>query len=295
MSTLKEKFDSYTPQPDSRVWQSVSSTLSAQRAAIRHRRIAVVSAAAAVTGVALFFVLRGSSNPAAPQLAAVPSQPAATAQSASEATEPVTTTSQQTAVVYAEEKAPVATTQMQAVAANNPSDVTEQSISVQNEQPTAVAAASQQAPTATATRSETTKATPSAVSANHAGEVAASTATSSDNSKEAASPKIATSDKIATTESVIWIPNAFSPDDPVNDKVRTFKVFPSDNASIVNYEIYIYSRGGRLVYHSRDINAGWDGTAKGHAQPMGTYVYVIEVTDTQNGLQHYKGTITLIR
>ena len=50
-----------------------------------------------------------------------------------------------------------------------------------------------------------------------------------------------------------------------------------------------------MVYHSKDINQGWDGIANGHSQPMGTYVYVIQVNDAVTGLHHYKGTITLIR
>ena len=94
---------------------------------------------------------------------------------------------------------------------------------------------------------------------------------------------------------MIWIPNAFSPDDPVNDEVRQFKVKPNTDASLLSYEIFIYSRSGRLVYHSKDVSRGWDGTYNGYKQPMGTYVYIIELNDANKGLQHKKGTITLIR
>ena len=94
---------------------------------------------------------------------------------------------------------------------------------------------------------------------------------------------------------MVWIPNAFSPDDQLNESVRQFKVYPNSEANLLSYEIFIYSRSGRQVYHSKDVNAGWDGTANGQAQPMGTYVYIIELNDAVKGLQHQKGTITLIR
>ena len=98
----------------------------------------------------------------------------------------------------------------------------------------------------------------------------------------------------ADVEPVIWIPNAFAPDDP-DPKVSQFKVIPANTASVRSYEIYIYSRQGRKVFHSRDINEAWDGVSNGHAQPMGTYVYVIQAFIENEGLKKYKGTITLIR
>ena len=100
--------------------------------------------------------------------------------------------------------------------------------------------------------------------------------------------------KAASSELYLWVPNAFAPDDP-NDEVRKFIVKPTNVSAIISYEIYIYSRGGKLVFHSRDINEPWDGTFKGHAQPMGTYVYIIQMNVSQKGVQHQKGTVTLIR
>ena len=95
-------------------------------------------------------------------------------------------------------------------------------------------------------------------------------------------------------EIVVEVPNAFSPDDP-SDDVRRFTVIPKQVSNIETFEIFIYSRGGRLVYHSKDINSAWDGTFGGVKQPMGTYVYLIEVRDAVKGLQHTRGTVTLLR
>ena len=103
-------------------------------------------------------------------------------------------------------------------------------------------------------------------------------------------------DKATSTEPTIWIPNAFSPEDQSgDDRIRRFCVRPNDISTIRSFEMFIYSRTGRLVFHTNDINSSWDGTSNGHAQPMGTYVYVIQVNDANTGLQHYRGTITLIR
>ena len=173
-------------------------------------------------------------------------------------------------------------------------------------------AATSEAPTMPAqeTRPAEKKATATAEQPNGTERVATTTptrTTTTENATKATNNTSNTTDKKAPEQKqkaaksggndslAIWIPNAFSPDDPTNDKVRCFKVFANNPTTILSYEIYIYSRTGRQVYHSRDINECWDGTAKGYAQPMGTYVYVIEVKDAVKGLQHKRGTITLLR
>lgn len=100
----------------------------------------------------------------------------------------------------------------------------------------------------------------------------------------------------STEELAVWIPNAFAPEEPNNDKNRVFKVIPSEESNISSFKMYIYSRSGRLMFKTTDFNVGWDGTANGHVQPMGAYVYVIEYYDNNKGkLEQLKGTLTLIR
>lgn len=93
----------------------------------------------------------------------------------------------------------------------------------------------------------------------------------------------------------IWIPNAFSPDDPLNPEVRIFKVIPKAGANISNFKMYIFNRAGSKVFQSTSNTEGWDGRYQGTECPRGAYVYIIEYTDQQGKIQHTRGSITLIR
>lgn len=94
---------------------------------------------------------------------------------------------------------------------------------------------------------------------------------------------------------MVWIPNAFSPDEQGGADVRVFRIRAKENANIGNYKMYIYNRAGAQVYHGTNIAEGWDGTYRGTKCPMGSYVYIIEYTDANKGVQQARGTVTLIR
>lgn len=101
---------------------------------------------------------------------------------------------------------------------------------------------------------------------------------------------------IKTLESFIEVPNVFTPnDDGINDEFRVaFK-------SIREFDIWIYNRWGRLVYHSSDPGKGWDGRINGKPASVGTYYYIInaygEDTDDDGDRIHYKlsGDCNLLR
>lgn len=86
------------------------------------------------------------------------------------------------------------------------------------------------------------------------------------------------------------IANAFTPNaDGVND---IFEVFGND---ILDYYIIILSRTGQVVYESKDLKSGWDGSVKGKPAELGVYIYRIEYKDL-NGVTHKQsGQITLLR
>ncbi len=86
------------------------------------------------------------------------------------------------------------------------------------------------------------------------------------------------------------VPNAFTPNaDGVND---IFEVFGND---IQDFYIIILSRTGQIVYESKDLKSGWDGSLKGKPAELGVYIYRIEYKD-QNGITHKQnGQITLLR
>lgn len=97
--------------------------------------------------------------------------------------------------------------------------------------------------------------------------------------------------QITVTDAFIGFPDVFTPNgDNVND------VFRPAYKSIKNYHITIYSRWGRKVYESTDIEGGWDGTIGSAKAADGVYMYVAEADGFDKGV-HFtrKGSVTLSR
>jgi gliding motility-associated-like protein len=87
-----------------------------------------------------------------------------------------------------------------------------------------------------------------------------------------------------------FIPNAFSPNGDGNNDL--FKVYGS---SIERVEMHVFNQWGQLLFESSDQQRGWDGTYDGHPQPVGPYLYVVNVLFYNNVSITRKGTVTLIR
>ena len=90
----------------------------------------------------------------------------------------------------------------------------------------------------------------------------------------------------------LYIPSAFTPNaDNKNE------VFMAKGNDIKTFEMYIFDRWGMQLFHSTNINIGWDGTAKagGSVCQEDTYVYMIKVTDNKNIEHSYTGSVNLIK
>ncbi len=86
------------------------------------------------------------------------------------------------------------------------------------------------------------------------------------------------------------LPSAFTPNgDGINDvfKVRGF--------GIVRMTLRVYNRQGLLVFESKDINIGWDGTYKGVPQPMDAYAWTLDLEYFNEQKVRKSGDVTLIR
>jgi len=57
----------------------------------------------------------------------------------------------------------------------------------------------------------------------------------------------------------------------------------------------VYDRWGKLVFETREISKGWDGTWNGVEQSTGVYVWIVKGIDYRNESLFKKGTVTLIR
>jgi gliding motility-associated-like protein len=92
----------------------------------------------------------------------------------------------------------------------------------------------------------------------------------------------------------VYIPKGFTPDnDGLND---TFKVY---NLNVAEYHMSVYNRWGEEVFHSDDVNKGWDGRYHGEAVPQDVYVYQIiyrlNVSYGTPARKIIKGNVVVIR
>ena len=92
--------------------------------------------------------------------------------------------------------------------------------------------------------------------------------------------------------SVIWAPNAFTPNRENNQRF----VIKGNEVTLI--DLYIYARNGVLAWHSDNPEEGWDGTLKdGTPCPQATYTWILRYTrnDQPRAMQKAVGTVTLLR
>ncbi len=93
-------------------------------------------------------------------------------------------------------------------------------------------------------------------------------------------------------EIVLWVPNAFTPDqDGLNDTFRPFV------KNVRNYMLEIFNRSGTRLFITSDPERGWDGTFQGRLCPEGTYTYMLRYLTTLSPPDESirTGTIVLVR
>jgi gliding motility-associated-like protein len=90
-------------------------------------------------------------------------------------------------------------------------------------------------------------------------------------------------------ETCLMIPQIITPNgDGANDEwvIRNIDLFP-------NAEVFVYTRWGKLIYHSKNISADpWDGRFKGKLMPTDSYHYILKLGD---GSDPRSGIISIIR
>lgn len=94
-------------------------------------------------------------------------------------------------------------------------------------------------------------------------------------------------DVLVNTESVIDVPNAFSPTS------GDFKIVRRGIAYLKYFRIF--NRWGNKVFETTNIDQGWNGKFNDKEQPMGVYIYSIEATTSTGKPFRKEGNLTLIR
>ena len=93
----------------------------------------------------------------------------------------------------------------------------------------------------------------------------------------------------------LFMPDAFTPNgDLRNDQYHIIE----RGGGVILGEFRIYNRYGQIVFSTRDISEGWDGTFKGKEQNGDTYYYILQYQCNDRGYispKIEKGSIHLIR
>jgi gliding motility-associated-like protein len=98
--------------------------------------------------------------------------------------------------------------------------------------------------------------------------------------------------EILTTEKVLVIPNAFTPNnDGLNDVLKVMH-----NSTIVSISYFrIFNRAGNLIYETKNMNEGWDGKINGSIADADAYYWIVEYNTWDNKVFKVKGSTLLIK
>jgi gliding motility-associated-like protein len=92
----------------------------------------------------------------------------------------------------------------------------------------------------------------------------------------------------------IFVPNSFTPNfDGLNDIF--LPVFSNYGISNKYYSLQIYDRWGSLIFHTHDMQKGWDGTFKGEPCNSSVYVYSVNFKDLDGRIYQKMGHVSLIK
>jgi gliding motility-associated-like protein len=88
----------------------------------------------------------------------------------------------------------------------------------------------------------------------------------------------------------VYIPNTFTPNgDGQNDLLKVYSNY------IKTMSMKVFNQWGELIFATTDPTKGWDGTGKGKLQPVGVYIYVVQVVLQDGNIINKKGSVNLIR
>ncbi len=88
----------------------------------------------------------------------------------------------------------------------------------------------------------------------------------------------------------VFVPNAFSPNGDSENDVLYVRGHP-----IKKIEFRIFNRWGEMVFESKDINIGWDGTYKGKLCDPDVFDYYLNVECVGEEHNQIQGNITILR
>ena len=87
----------------------------------------------------------------------------------------------------------------------------------------------------------------------------------------------------------LWFPNVFTPDFPTNNRFRGYGM------NVKDYDLQVFTRWGDCIFHTKNLEEGWDGTYRGVKSPESAYAYLCHYTTLEGKPEVMAGTVTLVR
>jgi gliding motility-associated-like protein len=99
-------------------------------------------------------------------------------------------------------------------------------------------------------------------------------------------------DSTVIPDDVCYVPNSFSPNSDEHNQL--FKAYFANPENVSEFELTIYNRWGEVVYYSKDISQGWDGTYAKEEAMIGVYSWKL-IFKYRNKKELKNGRVALIR
>jgi len=87
----------------------------------------------------------------------------------------------------------------------------------------------------------------------------------------------------------LFVPSAFTPNQDGKNEL-----FQPKGYGISTYHLQIFDRWGERIFSSKDFLKGWDGTFKGSACKIDTYIWKIDAVSLRGKIKNISGLVTLI-
>ena len=95
-------------------------------------------------------------------------------------------------------------------------------------------------------------------------------------------------------QDIIYIPNSFTPDGDEHN--NTWKPIITSGFDIYNYKMTLYNRWGEVIWESRSVYDGWDGTYGNRMVPQGIYTWQVELKSLKSdNRQVLTGSVNVLK
>ena len=88
----------------------------------------------------------------------------------------------------------------------------------------------------------------------------------------------------------LFVPNSFTPNNDEHNDLFVIK-----GLDIIEFNIKIFNRWGRMIFESNSLDKYWDGTYNGNFVQQEKYTYLITVSDLNDNSHKFPGIVTLIK